>query len=177
VGQNGSICLQNNIFTQPNGVAAVAIQGGCAALTMISNGFANMGKAEALVKGVLNVAYLFTAGNTFYEHTNNNPGATFLDSRALIHNVMEATFEGSAVADVGSLAAGASGFVNVAVTNAVVGDYVESVSTAPDLGDNFEVTGRVSGAGTVRVRVRNTSTATADPPSATFRVRIRRQNM
>jgi hypothetical protein len=177
VGQSGSVCLQSNTFTQPLGTAAVFIPGGVAALTLLSNGFGNMGKAEALVKGVVNVAYLFTAGNTFYEHTNNNPGATFLDGKALIHNVMEATFEGSAVADVGSLAAGASGFVNVAVGGAVVGDYVESVSAAPDLGDNFEVTGRVSGAGTVRVRVRNTSTATADPASATFRVRIRRQNM
>lgn len=177
VGQNGSVCLQNNAFTQPGGWAAVFVAASCAGLTLLSNGFGNMGKAEALVKGVVNVAYLFTAGNIFYEHTNNNPGATFLDGKALIHNVMEATFEGSAVADVGSLAAGASGFVNVPVGGAVVGDYVEGVSAAPDLGDNFEVTGRVSGAGTVRVRVRNASTATADPASATFRVRIRRQVM
>lgn len=177
VGQNGAVCLQSNDFTQPGGFAAVFIAASCAGLTMIANGFGNMGKAEALVKGVANVAYLFTAGNIFYEHTSNNPGATFLDGKALIHNVMEATSEGSAAADVGSLAAGASGFVNVAVGGAVVGDYVESVSAAPDLSDNFEVTGRVSGPGTVRVRVRNAGTATADPAPATFRVRIRRQTV
>ena len=89
VGQNGSVCLQNNTFTQPLGTAAVFIPASVAGLTLLSNGFGNMGKAEALVKGVVNVAYLFTAGNIFYEHTNNNPGATFLDGKALIAPAIE----------------------------------------------------------------------------------------
>jgi hypothetical protein len=129
----------------------------------------------ALIQGVGNVVYLFTAGNIFYEHTNQ--GGKFLDGKAGIHNVLETVREGAAGADVGALAAGASGYVNVNVGGAAVGDYVESVSASPDLGDNFEVTARVSAANTVRVRVRNVGTASADPVAATYRVRIRMQSI
>jgi hypothetical protein len=175
VGQNGAVCLQDNAFTQPGGIAAIRIESSCAGLTLISNGFANMGGTAALVQGVANVAYFFTAGNIFYEHTNQ--GGKFIDGKAIIHNVTETVLEGTATADVGALAAGASGYVNVTITGAVVGDYVETVSAAPDLGDAFEVTARVSAANTVRVRVRNAGTASADPPSSTYRVRIRRQSI
>jgi hypothetical protein len=175
VGQNGAVCLQGNDFTQPGGTAAVSVQSACAGLSLIANGFSNMWGTAALIQGVGNVVYLFTAGNIFYEHTNQ--GGKFLDGKAGIHNVLETVREGAAVADVGPLAAGASGYVNVSVGGAAVGDYVESVSASPDLGDNFEVTGRVSAANTVRVRVRNAGTASADPVSATYRVRIRMQSI
>lgn len=175
VGQNGAVCLQGNDFTQPGGTAAVSVQSACAGLSLIANGFSNMWGTAALIQGVGNVVYLFTAGNIFYEHTNQ--GGKFLDGKAGIHNVLETVREGAAVADVGVLAVGASGYVNVNVGGAAVGDYVESVSASPDLGDNFEVTGRVSAANTVRVRVRNVGTASADPISTTYRVRIRMQTI
>ncbi|HEX7239240.1 MAG TPA: glycosyl hydrolase family 28-related protein [Longimicrobiaceae bacterium] len=175
VGQCGSVCLMNNDFTQPGGVAAVQVTSACAGLSVIANGFANMGNAGALIQGLHNVTYLFTAGNIFYEHTNQ--GGKFLDGKAVIHNVVENTFEMSAVADIGSLAAGAYAYTNITGGGLAVGDFVESVSAAPDLGDQFEVTARVSAASTVRVRVRNIGTVTADPVAATFRVRVRRRDV
>ena len=179
VGQPGSICLQGNDFTQPGGTAAVSVQSYCAALTLIANGFSNMGSSAALIQGVANVYWFFTAGNVFYEHTNQ--GGKFLDGKAVFHEVAEAILEGTATADVSTLAAGASDHVNITVTGVTPGDYVESVSAATaggtDLGQAFEVTASVSAANTVRVRVRNVSTVSADPPSATYRVRIRRQSI
>lgn len=179
VGQPGSICLQSNDFTQPGGTAAISVQSSCAGLTLLANGFSNMGGPAALVQGVANVAYFFTAGNIFYEHTNQ--GGKFLDGKAIIHNVTEAIREGAATADVGALAAGASGYVNITIQGVTPGDYVESVSAATaggtDLGQSFEVTASVSAANTVRVRVRNIGTASADPASATYRVRIRVQSI
>lgn len=179
VGQNGSVCLQGNDFTQPGGIAAVWIASSCAGLSLIANGFSNMGGSAALIQGVANVAYLFTAGNIFYEHTNQ--GGKFLDGKAIIHNVMESILEGSATTDVGALAASASTHFNITINGVAAGDYVDSVSaatgTGTDLGQAFEVTASVSATNTVRVRVRNVSAASADPPSATYRVRIRRQSI
>lgn len=179
VGQPGSICLQGNDFTQPGGTAAVSVQSYCAGLTLIANAFSNMGSSAALIQGVANVYWLFTAGNVFYEHTNQ--GGKFLDGKAAFHSVTEAVLEGTTTADVSSLAAGASNHVNITVTGVTPGDYVESISAATaggtDLGQAFEVTASVSAANTVRVRVRNVSAASADPPSATYRVRIRRQSI
>lgn len=177
VGQNGAVCFQSNDFTQPGGVAAIRIESSCAGLALIANGFSNMGGPAALVQGVANVTWLYTAGNIFYEHVNQ--GGKFLDGKAASHNVAESVWEGTATADVGSLAAGASAHFNITVNGMVAGDYVECISAATagatDLGQAFEVTASVSAANTVRVRVRNVSTATADPPAATYRVRIRRQ--
>lgn len=177
VGQPGSVCLQSNVFTQPGGTAAISVQSSCAGLTLIANGFGNMGSSAALVQGVANIAWFFTAGNIFYEHTNQ--GGKFIDGKAIIHNVTEAIREGAVTADVGALAAGASGYVNITVQGVTAGDYVESVSAATaggtDLGQSFDVTASVSAANTVRVRVRNIGTASADPASATYRVRVRLQ--
>ncbi|WP_420128075.1 glycosyl hydrolase family 28-related protein [Longimicrobium sp.] len=179
VGQPGSICLQGNDFTQPGGTAAIQVQSYCAGLTLIANGFSNMGSSAALIQGVANVYWLFTAGNIFYDHTNQ--GGKFLDGRAVFHNVSESVLEGSASSDVGTLAAGASGHFDITVTGVTAGDYVESVSAATaggtDLGQAFEVSASVSAANTVRVRVQNISAASADPPAATYRVRVWRQSI
>lgn len=177
VGQNGAVCLQSNYFTQSGGIASVWVASSCAGLSLIANTFGYMGSTAALIQGVANVVYLFTAGNIFYEHTNQ--GGRFLDGQGVINNVMESIREGATTADVGPLAAGASSHLNVTITGVSAGDYVESVSAVTaggsDLGQSFEVTASVSQADTVRVRIRNVGTSSADPASATYRVRVRRQ--
>jgi Pectate lyase superfamily protein len=141
-------------------------------LTLIANGFGNSANSTIAAVNCANMNMVHSLGNN-----TENDGGLFQNAPSNVRWSAEALRDGSAIADVGSIAAGASAFVNVTVPNAAVGDRVDFVSASVDLGDDITVSGRVSAANTVRVKLTNTGAAAVDPPSCTYSARVEKRQI
>jgi hypothetical protein len=134
-------------------------------LTLVGNFFANSGNSAVGAVNCGNTNNVYTVGNTI-----DSVGPLFQGGANYVLWATEAKRTGSATANVGSIPAGGSAFVNVAV-DISVGDAVDHVFASVDLGDDITLSGRVSAANNVRVKLTNTGAAAVDPPSCTYWVR------
>lgn len=168
VGQSAAVLLQGAAIAPSRGNAAVVIDG-VGYLTLIGNGFGNTGSASAaLIRGMVNCAVFFSAGNAFFESIG-----PFVDRKANgLHASMEAYRQGSASFGGERIPPGESAFVNLLMEDVDVGSHVESLASSVDLGDDVTLTGRVARRGLVRLKLQNTSRRAADVPACTISARI-----
>lgn len=96
--------------------------------------------------------------------------STLIDLQALRAKSL-GVLTGSATYDTASLLDGAGVTTNIAVTGALLGDFVVAVSFGVDL-QGITVSGYVSAADTVAVRIQNESGGTLDLASTTIRVSV-----
>ncbi|HEX8622918.1 MAG TPA: glycosyl hydrolase family 28-related protein [Allosphingosinicella sp.] len=134
-------------------------------LTLIGNLFANSGNTAVGAVSCGNTNMLFSVGNVV-----EGIQPLFQGGPNYLLWAAEAQRMGSATANVGSIPAGGSAFVNVPI-DISVGDAVDHVFTSVDLGDDITLSARVSATNNVRVKLTNTGAAAVDPPSCTYWVR------
>jgi len=135
-------------------------------LTLVGNLFANSGNSAVGAVSCSNTNMVFSVGNVI-----ESVGPLFQGGPNYLLWAAEAQRVGGATANVGSIPAGGSAFVNVGV-DASVGDAVDHVFASVDLGDDITLSGRVNAANNVRVKLTNTGTAAVDPPSCTYWARV-----
>jgi hypothetical protein len=82
---------------------------------------------------------------------------------------------GSTTSNVANIIAGAIGTVSVTVTGAVVGDYVEDISTSAAIDAGLIMSGEVTAADTVTIKLHNTTAGGIDPASMTYYAKVRRR--
>lgn len=141
-------------------------------LTLVANGFGNVNNSGVASVNCHEMNRVHSLGNT-----TENTGGMFQNAPYVARWSAEALIHGSATANVGSIAAGGSAYVNVTATGAAVGDRIDFVAASVDLGDDITLSGRVSAADTVRVKLTNTGASAVDPPSCTYSVRIEKQTI
>jgi polygalacturonase len=141
-------------------------------LTLINNGFGNNGNASVAAVNCYEMNAVYSIGNA-----TENTGGMFQNAPYVVRWSAEALIDGSATADVGSIAAGASAYVNVTATGAAVGDRVDFVAASIDLGDDITLSGRVSAANTVRVKLTNSGSGAVDPASCVYSVRVEKKQI
>jgi hypothetical protein len=141
-------------------------------VALVANQFGNNGNPSIAAVNCSNMNLVHSIGNVM-----SNGGDMFQNAPYVARWSAEAMIEGSATADVASIAAGASAFVSVTVTGAAVGDRVDFVAASVDLGDDITLTGRVSAANTVRVKLTNTGAAAVDPPSCVYSARVEKKSI
>lgn len=141
-------------------------------LTLVANGFGQGNNSSIAAVNCANMSMVHSIGNT-----TENVGGMFQNAPYYVRWSAEALRDGSATADVGSIAAGGSAFVNVTVTGAAVGDRVDFVAASIDLGDDITLSGRVSATDTVRVKLTNTGASAVDPASCTYTARVEKKTI
>jgi hypothetical protein len=171
VGPCGGVVITGNAIFPPGGNHCIQ-SASLSRLTLIGNLFGNSQNTNVAAVNCNEMSMVHSMGNE-----TASAGGMFQNAPYLVRWSAEALRDGSATADVGSIAAGASAFVNVTVPDAAVGDRVDFVSASVDLGDDITLSGRVSAANTVRVKLTNSGTAAVDPPSCTYSARVEKKNI
>jgi hypothetical protein len=160
----------NTIF--PAGGNSCIQSGSLGRLTLVANGFGNAHNSGVASVSCAEMSMVHSIGNS-----TENDGGVFQNAPYKVRWSAEALRDGSATADVASIAAGGSAFVDVTVPDAAVGDRVDFVAASVDLGDDITLSGRVSATNTVRVKLTNTGAAAVDPPSCTYSARVEKKTV
>ncbi|MEA3064401.1 MAG: hypothetical protein QOJ27_840, partial [Sphingomonadales bacterium] len=167
---SNALIAGNSIFQSPSNYCIQSAS--LSELTLIANGFGNSHNEGIAAVNCANMNRVHSVGTE-----TENAGGMFQNAPAYVRWSAEALRDGSATADVASIAAGASAFVNVTVTGAAIGDRADFVAASVDLGDDITPSARVSAANTVRVKLTNTGAAAVDPPSCVYSVRVEKKSI
>ncbi|HEX8222547.1 MAG TPA: glycosyl hydrolase family 28-related protein [Allosphingosinicella sp.] len=171
VGPCGGVLIAGNAIFPPGGNYCIQ-SASLSRLTLIGNLFGNSQNTSVAAVNCTEMSMVHSMGNE-----TGSVGGMFQNAPYLVRWSAEALRDGSATADVGSIAPGASAFVNVTVPDAAVGDRIDFVSASVDLGDDITISGRVSAANTVRVKLTNTGAAAVDPTSCTYSARVEKKSL